>query len=98
MPETDVTIERHENGASGEYVARVADSDATGKLTWVKRGDARVAEHMLVPGAMRGQGIAGELVKALVADAREQGFKIVPACSYVAAKFDENPDWSDLRA
>ena len=38
-----------------------------------------------------------KLVEALVADAREQGFKIVPACSYVAAKFDENPGWSDLR-
>lgn len=98
MPETDVTIERHENGASGGYVARVADSDATGKLTWAARGDTRVAEHTFVPGSLRGRGVAGELVKALVADAREQGFRIVPACSYVAAKFDENPGWSDLRA
>ncbi|WP_454597983.1 GNAT family N-acetyltransferase [Qipengyuania sp. SM2507] len=102
MAETDLTIERHENasngGESGEYLARIPGSDATGKLTWVKRGDARVAEHTLVPGALRGQGIAAELVKALVADARERVFRIVPACSYVAAKFDENPDWSDLRA
>lgn len=97
MADEAVTIERRENGESGEYIAHVADTDATGKLTWVRRGDARVAEHTLVPGALRGQGIAGELVKALVADAREQGFRIVPACSYVEAKFDENPDWSDLR-
>lgn len=98
MAEPALTIERHDHGRSGEYIAHVADTDATGKLTWVARGDARVAEHTLVPAALRGQGIAAELVKALVADAREQGFRIVPSCSYVAAKFDENPEWSDLRA
>lgn len=101
MADTDVTIERHENasnGERGEYLARVPGSDATGELTWVKRGNARVAEHTLVPDALRGRGIAAELVKALVADAREQGFRIVPTCSYVAAKFDEHPEWSDLRA
>lgn len=97
MADRDVTIERHDNGDSGEYLARVSGSDARGKLTWVKRGGSRVADHTLVPPALRGQGIAMELVEALVADAREQGFKIVPACSYVAAKFDENPGWSDLR-
>ncbi len=102
MAETNLTIERHENagngGKSGEYLAKVSGTDAAGKLTWVKRGNARVAEHTLVPGALRGRGIAGKLVEALVADAREQGFRIVPACSYVAAKFDENPEWNDLRA
>lgn len=98
MADTALTIERHDNGSSGEYIAHVADTDATGKLTWVKRGTARVAEHTLVPAVLRGQGIAAELVKALVADAREQGFRIVPTCSYVAAKFDEHPEWSDLRA
>jgi hypothetical protein len=38
------------------------------------------------------------LVDAMVADAREQGFKVGPACSYVAAKFDQHPEWADLRA
>ncbi len=64
----------------------------------MKRGDARVAEHTLVPSEIGGRGVAGALVDALVADAREHGFKIVPACSYVERKFAENPDWSDLRA
>lgn len=98
MADTALTIERRETGSSGEYIAHVADTDRTGKLTWSLRGDARVAEHTLVPAVLRGQGIAAVLVEALVADAREQGFKIVPACSYVAAKFDENPEWSGLRA
>jgi predicted GNAT family acetyltransferase len=47
---------------------------------------------------MRGQGVAQVLVEALVADARAQGFKIVPQCSYVAALFRRHPEWADLLA
>lgn len=99
MAETAVTISHEDHTDHGRYVARIADSDAEGELTWKARGnDARVAHHTFTPPEMRGQGIAAELVRAMVADAREQGFKIVPQCPYVADKFDENPEWSDLRA
>ena len=47
---------------------------------------------------MRGQGIASALVEQLIADARREGFKIVPHCPFVAAQFDRHPEWSDLRA
>ena len=93
----DVTITRHENGTHGEYHAHIAGSDHIGHLTWVERGGARVAEHTLVPPAIGGRGIAARLVEAMVADAREQGFKVVPQCSYVAAAFDKHPEWADLR-
>lgn len=93
-----VTITRHESDNSGEYHAHVADSDHIGRLTWVERNGARVAEHTLVPPPIGGRGIAARLVEALVADAREQNFKVKPVCSYVAAKFDEHPDWADVRA
>ena len=105
MSET-VTITHHETGtsagAAGEYHAHVEGHQAIGRLTWVRRpGDrceVRVAEHTLVPEALGGRGVAGELVKALVADARAQGFRILPQCSYVAASFDRHPEWSDLLA
>ena len=98
MNEQDYEITRHDNGDDGEYHAHVTGSDKIGRLTWVKRGEARVAEHTLVPEAIGGRGVAGALVDALVSDAREQGFKIVPQCSYVERKFDEHPDWRELRA
>ena len=92
-------ITHHDNGNSGEYRAKVEGSDAVGRLTWKKREEGvRVADHTLVPEEIGGRGVAGALVKALIADARENNFKIVPQCSYVEAKFDKNPDWSDLRA
>lgn len=99
MAAQDVEITRHDQGDTGEYHAHVAGSHAKGRLTWVKRGDGvRVAEHTLVPKSIGGRGIAALLVQDLVADARRSGFKIVPQCSYVAAKFEENPAWADLLA
>ena len=95
---SDVTITRHDEGTSGEYQAHIEGSDQIGRLTWQERGGARLVDHTLVPPAIGGRGIAGKLVDALIADAREQGFRIVPACSYVAAKFDEHPEWAELRA
>ena len=99
---TDVTITHHTQGQGGVYIAHVEGSDHQGRLEWEPRdgpeGDVRVATHTIVPEAIGGRGIAAQLVQRLVGDAREQGFTIVPQCSYVAAKFDDNPEWSDLRA
>jgi uncharacterized protein len=93
-----VTISSHEKGNAGEYHAHVAGSPIIGRLTWITRDGARVAEHTLVPPEIGGRGVAGKLVEALIADAREQGFRIVPTCSYVAAAFDKHPEWAELRA
>ncbi|MDN3647010.1 GNAT family N-acetyltransferase [Pontixanthobacter aestiaquae] len=96
-----LTITRHKDGDEGEYHAHIEGTEAIGRLTWVTRSQnghtARVAEHTLVPREIGGRGVASALVDALVADAREHGFKIVPQCSYVAKKFGQNPTWADLR-
>jgi uncharacterized protein len=95
---SEVTITRHQQGAAGEYHAHVEGSEHFGRLTWVERQGVRVAEHTIVPPQIGGRGVAGKLVAALIADAREQGFKVRPDCSYVAAAFDKHPEWADLRA
>lgn len=87
-----------DQGEDGEYQARVADSAAFGRLTYIRRGKVLTAEHTLVPTEIGGRGIAGKLVEALIADARAGGWKIVPQCSYVAAAFKRHPEWSDLLA
>ena len=93
----EITHETTDTG--GQYEARVEDSDAAGLLTY-KRIDAKtvIADHTLVPDALRGRGIASALVKRLMADAREQGFRIVPQCSFVRSSFDRHPEWAELRA
>ncbi len=92
------TISRRGIGDAGEYHAHVDGSTQVGVLSWVRQGNARVIEHTLVPPAIGGRGVAAALVEALIADAREQGFLIVPACSYVAASFKRHPEWGDLLA
>ena len=94
----EVSITRHGGECSGEYHVAVAGSDVIGRLTWVQHGNVRSAEHTLVPPEIGGRGVAGKLVEALIADAREQGFKIDPQCSYVAAAFKRHPEWADLHA
>lgn len=94
----DVTITAVDQGGAGEYHAAVAGSDAIGRLTWVHGDDGvRVAEHTLVPPEIGGRGVAARLVEALITDARAQGFRIKPQCSYVAAWFDRHPDAAELR-
>ncbi|WP_234035666.1 GNAT family N-acetyltransferase [Erythrobacter insulae] len=93
------TITHQPRGAGGRYIAEIAGETHTGHLDWEPRGDdIRIATHTIVPPEIGGRGIAAQLVRRLVQEAREDGFRIVPQCWYVAKKFDQNPDWADLRA
>lgn len=93
-----VTISHHPGEGRGEYRAAVEGSEAVGRLTYQRRGDTLVADHTLVPPEIGGRGVAGKLVEALIADARAEGWKIVPQCSYVEVAFRRHPEWADLRA
>lgn len=91
-------ITHRDETTHGEYRAHVPGSDAMGRLTWKAQGETRIADHTLVPSEIGGRGVAAELVKALVEDAKEKGFAIVPQCSYVEALFRRHPEWSEFRA
>lgn len=93
-----LSITRIDHGDHGEYRAHPEGSDHVGRLTWVHSGNKRVAEHTIVPREIGGRGIATELVKEMIADAREKGFLIVPQCSFVEAQFRRHPEWGDLLA
>lgn len=95
----DVTVTRELEPTRGRYVARVAGQPGEAELTFEReRPDLIVADHTFTPVSLRGRGIAAVLVKRMIADARDEGFRIRPTCPYVVAQFDRHPDWSDLRA
>lgn len=98
MDQAEVTITRHGTDRAGEYRAHVPGKTEIGRLTWVRHGNVRAAEHTLVPTAIGGRGVAMRLVEALVEDARAGQFRIDPVCSYVAKAFERHPDWADLLA
>lgn len=96
MPEP-AAITRTDQITHGAYRAELPGSPSA-ELVWRAQGSARIVEHTFVPPEMRGQGVARLLVEALVADAREQGFTIMPRCSYAEALFRRRPDWADVLA
>lgn len=99
----EVGITHHVQGQGGCYLAVVPDCAHEAYLQWEPGGmqdgkEVRIAAHTVVPRAIGGRGIAAQLVLRMVADAERLGFLIRPDCSYVAARFAENPDWASLRA
>ena len=94
----NLTVEREDSGERGRYVVYLPDG-LEAELTYSRR-DAHtiIADHTGVPPEHRGQGIAEQLVKAAMDDARREGGRIVPVCSYVAVQFRRHPEWADLKA
>lgn len=92
----EITHQSH--AGHGRYLIRL-DSGATAEMDYIVRGpDLRDFNHTFVPDEFRGSGVAGQLMARAIADARAQGFRIIPTCSYVAAQFLRHPAWADLKA
>jgi predicted GNAT family acetyltransferase len=89
-----ISVERH--GPRGRYLMPLADGGRA-ELTFVQTAaDHMIIDHSWVPPKHRGRGVALKLVARAVADARATGFRITPACGYVAAEFRHHPEWADV--
>lgn len=98
MADTEYTIQHEQGPTRGRYFIDLAPG-VEAEMTYGKTADGpMVIDHTGVPPEYEGRGIALQLVKAAIADAREKGFKINPLCPYVDVQFRRHPDWSDLRA
>ncbi|QYK40522.1 MAG: N-acetyltransferase [Paracoccaceae bacterium] len=90
-------IAREVAGHKGRYVIRRNGEEA--ELTWsVTTPTLVIADHTLVPDSFRGTGAGLALVERLVADARAEGFKVVPLCPFVNAMRRRHPEWADVFA
>jgi hypothetical protein len=63
---------------------------------YVREGDQMVCTHTFVPPELRGRGLAEHLVRAALAEARQRGWRVVPACSYVATFMERHREFADL--
>lgn len=94
---SEILIIKEEDERHGRYIATMAGIDAEAELTFTRRGaDLISADHTGAPDALRGTGVAAALVDYLIADARSSGFKIIPLCPYVRARYEKHPDWQDV--
>jgi uncharacterized protein len=69
-----------------------------GYLEYERAGDVMVITHTIVPSAIGGRGIAGNLVRTAVEYAKAQGLKVDPRCSYADGWMRKHPEYDDLRA
>ncbi|MGX7420215.1 GNAT family N-acetyltransferase [Carnobacterium gallinarum] len=80
----------YKNDENGKMIAEV---------TYVPAGSEKVIlDHTFVDPSLRGQGIAGQLVKRVVDEMRVEGKKIVPLCPFARAEFDRKPEYQDIEA
>lgn len=94
----EITVTKEEtDGRHGRYVGRVAGIDAEAEITFTHRGPNLIsADHTGAPEEMKGTGVAAAMVDYLIADARANGFKIIPICPYVRARYEKHPEWQDV--
>ncbi len=55
-----------------------------------------VYDHTFVPQELRGKGVAGAVVHHALEYARQQGYMVVPGCSYVRNYLQRHPEFEDI--
>lgn len=59
-------------------------------------GGVLAIEHVRVPDAVSGRGIAARLTAVALDAARAAGWRVTPHCSYAAAYIKRHPQYRDL--
>ena len=88
-------IEKQTTDNGHRFVLKTSDGEAELTLAKVKPQNGKTvfnANRTFTPDFLRGQGVAGKLYAAMVADAKTEGYKIIPGCSYVEVKFNRHPE------
>jgi len=92
-----VIIRKEDGPRHGRYVAAIEGIDGEAELRFTHRGPQLIsADHTEAPATMKGTGAALALIEQMIADARQNGFGIVPLCPYVKAQYRRHPEWSDV--
>lgn len=66
------------------------------KLDYIQDGKNFVITHVGVHPELRGQGLAGHIVEASLAYAKENDLRVIPMCSYAAAYIRRHPEYMEL--
>ena len=93
-----VRLSHEDSGSSGRFV--IYDDDVfAGEMTYTRRDDGNIViDHTGVESAFGGKGYGGLLLAEAVGYARREGIKIVPVCSFVAARFAKDPTIANVKA
>ncbi len=82
--------------------SRIYATDSSGKIiaevTFPSRNGVSVINHTFVDDSLRGQGIAGELVKRAADKIIADGNKIMATCPYAVIWFRRHPEYQVLES
>lgn len=92
----DIQIERHPDDNGGGRYLLLVDGSPAGELDYREIDGRRAFIHTGVRDAYEGLGLAGQLARRVLDDARAEDLKIVPLCPYVAGYLKRHPDDADL--
>jgi len=89
-----MNIEVQHNSGASRFEALVEDQLCASSYRIY--GKVMMLTHTGVPHALRGRGIAAQLVQAALDHARALGLKVRPDCSYAEAYIERHPETQDL--
>ncbi len=90
-----LTIVREHDAPRGRYVAQLEDG-LEAVLVYRDADGVRMIEHTGTPAALRGKGVAGRLTAQAMDDARQEGMRVFPQCSYALAWLKRHNEFSDI--
>ena len=90
------SIQREDRSPSGgRWLVNVDGHEA--EMTYSRASPTLIIiDHTAVPDALRGRGVGQALVHRAVEDARRDGFRIIPLCTFAKGQFERHPDWADV--
>jgi predicted GNAT family acetyltransferase len=94
MSERGLTIEVADNPAASRFEAQVDGDLAVAE--YERSGNTVTFTHTLVPEALRKRGIGTALARAALEKAREEGWRVVPRCPFIAAFVARHPQYHHL--
>jgi predicted GNAT family acetyltransferase len=65
-------------------------------VAYIIDGDEITFTHTAVPKEAEGKGIAGKLVAAAMAYARESKLRVIPKCPYVGSWLERHHEYDDI--
>ena len=66
------------------------------EITFPVRDGVAVIDHTFVDDSLRGQGVAGQLVRAAAEEIRRQGLRAEAVCTYAKSWFEKHPEYGDV--
>jgi uncharacterized protein len=74
----------------------VVDDTVAGFTQYALEGQRADFLHTEIDDRFEGQGLASQLIRGALDDARRQGWQVLPYCRFVTRFISKNPDYRDL--